>query len=90
MLQGEAVFHGPRGEKRLVAKNDCVLLPANCLYRFHAKEHGEPLVMLRVGCALDPDQYVLARVDADGRAFDGYSERNKEVQYVMHEDKIFD
>lgn len=90
VLQGEAVFHGPRSEQRHVARNDCVLMSANCLYRFHAKEHGETLVMLRIGCALDPDQDVLARVDAEGRAFDGYSERNKEVPYVMHEDKIFD
>lgn len=60
-----------------MAKNDAVLMPANCQYRFNAKENAEPLVMLRIGCALDQDQDVLARVDAEGRPFDGYSEQTR-------------
>lgn len=90
IMQGEAVFYGPRGEKREVGKNDCVLLPAGSFYWFHAKEDGEPLVMLRVGAAIDPDSDVLARVDAEGKPFDGYSEKNKEVPYVLYEDKVFE
>lgn len=90
VMQGQAVFHGPRGEEREIGKNDCVLLPAQSYYRFHAKEDAEPLVMLRIGAAIDPDSDVLARIDADGKPFDGYSERNKEVPFVLHEDRVFE
>jgi mannose-6-phosphate isomerase-like protein (cupin superfamily) len=90
VMQGKAVFYGPRGEKREVGRNDCVLLPAFSLYWFHAKEDAEPLVMLRIGAALDPDKDVLARIDEEGRPFDGYSEKNKEVAYVLDEDRIFE
>lgn len=90
VMQGQAVFYGPRGETREVAKNDCVLLPANAFYWFHAKEDAEPLVMLRIGAALDPDTDVLARIDPEGNPFDGYSERNKEAPYVLHDDRIFE
>lgn len=79
ILQGSAVFYGPRGEERQVARNDCVVIPRHALYRFAADEGGEPLVMLRIGAALDPKADVLARVDADGAPFDGHSEANKEV-----------
>ena len=84
ILQGAATFFGPRGERREAAKNDCVLVPAGALYSFHACE-GEPLVMLRVGAAIDPTTDVLARVDEHGAPFDGYSEKNKEVPVVLDE-----
>lgn len=90
VMQGQAVFYGPRGEKREVSKNDCVLLPANSFYWFHAKEDAESLVLLRIGAALDPESDVLARIDPEGRPFDGYSEKNKETPYVLHEDRIFE
>ncbi|MBL0420732.1 cupin domain-containing protein [Ramlibacter sp. AW1] len=90
VMQGGAVFHGPRGETREVGRNDCVLLPANAYYWFQAKEDGEPLVMLRIGAAIDPDSDVLARVDAEGKPFDGYSEKNKEVPYVLDEERVFE
>ena len=90
VMQGQAVFYGPRGEKREIARNDCVLLPANSLYWFHAKEDAEPLVLLRIGAAIDPDKDVLARIDADGKPFDGYSEKNKETPYVLYADRVFE
>lgn len=90
VLQGGAVFHGPAGEKREVGKNDCVLLPAGTFYWFHAKEDEGELVMLRVGAHIDPDSDVLARIGLDGKPFDGYSEKNKEVPIVLHEDRIFE
>ena len=90
VLQGQATFYGPRGETREVGRNDCVLLPANAYYRFHAREDAEPLVMLRIGAAIDPDANVLARIDAQGKPFDGYSEWNKEVPFVLHEDRVFE
>ncbi|WP_321794889.1 cupin domain-containing protein [Caballeronia sp. J97] len=89
VLQGGATFFGPRGEERSVQKNDCVLVPSGALYSFHANE-GEPLVMLRVGAAIDPTQDVLARVDEHGQPFDGYSEKNKEVEVVLDDASIFE
>ncbi len=89
VLQGGAVFFGPNGEAREVFKNDCVLVPNGALYRFTAKEE-ESLVMLRVGAALDPDADILARVDINNQPFDGYSEKNKEVPYELHENRWFD
>lgn len=89
VMQGEATFYGPRGETRDVAKNDCVLVPAFAYYWFLAKE-GEPLVMLRVGAAIDPDSDILARIDTEGKPFDGYSEKNKEVPYILSEEKCFE
>lgn len=90
ILQGGAVFHGPNDEKREVGKNDCVLLPAGTFYWFHAKEDQEELVMLRIGAHIDPDSDVLARIDLQGQPFDGYSEKNKEVPVVFHEDRVFE
>jgi mannose-6-phosphate isomerase-like protein (cupin superfamily) len=89
VLQGGACFFGPRGETRSVKKNDCVLVPAGAFYAFQADE-GEPLVMLRVGAALDPSSDVLARIDLDGQPFDGYSEKNKEVPIILDESKWFE
>lgn len=90
IMQGAATFYGPRGEAREVARNDCVLLPAGACYRFQAHEDAEPLVMLRVGAAHDPDADILARIDADGRPFDGYSEKNKEVPVVLDPNRLFE
>lgn len=89
VLQGGATFLGPRGETRRVARNDCVLVPAGALYSFQADEE-EPLVMLRVGAAIDPESDVLARIDEHGQPFDGYSEKNKEVPFILDESRIFE
>ncbi|MDX3895567.1 cupin domain-containing protein [Pusillimonas sp.] len=89
VLQGGAVFYGPRGEEREVGKNDCVLVPSGAFYRFTAKEE-EPLVMLRVGAAVDPDSDILARIDIDNKPFDGYSEKNKETPYELYDDRWFE
>ncbi|WP_026131596.1 cupin domain-containing protein [Pandoraea sp. B-6] len=89
VLQGGATFFGPRGETKRVGRNDCVLVPAGALYSFHADE-DEPLVMLRVGAAIDPESDVLARIDEHGQPFDGYSEKNKEVSVILDESRIFD
>lgn len=85
VMQGRAKFFGPNGETREVARNDCVLIPRGALYRFIADEGAEPLVMVRIGAAIDPSQDVLARVDETGAAFDGYSEGNKESAVVLGE-----
>jgi mannose-6-phosphate isomerase-like protein (cupin superfamily) len=89
ILQGAAVFHGPQGETRRVVRNDCVLLPAGTLYKFHAEE-DEPLVMLRVGAWTDPSHDVLARVDDEGQPFGGYTEKNKEGPLELHPTAVFE
>jgi mannose-6-phosphate isomerase-like protein (cupin superfamily) len=89
VLQGGATFFGPRGEERIVEKNDCVLIPCGALYSFHANE-GEQLVMLRVGAAIDPSTDVLARVDEHGAPFDGFSEKNREVPVILEQDLWFE
>jgi mannose-6-phosphate isomerase-like protein (cupin superfamily) len=89
VLQGGASFYGPKGERRDVKKNDCVLVPAGAFYWFQADE-SEPLVMLRIGATLDAAKDVLARIDLEGNPFDGYSEKNKEVPIVLEEDKWFE
>ncbi len=89
IMQGGATFFGPRGEEQRVSKNDCVLLPAGSFYWFQADE-DEPLVMLRIGAALNPNEDVLARIDPDGAPFDGYSEKNKELPVILHNDKWFE
>ncbi|MDO8774435.1 MAG: cupin domain-containing protein [Burkholderiaceae bacterium] len=76
VLQGGATFYGPRDERREVTKHDCVLIPAGAFYRFQAKE-DEPLVLLRVGATLNPEQDVLARIDIDGEPFGGYTKKQR-------------
>ncbi len=88
VLQGEAEFHGPRGETHIVVKHGGILLPRGTLYWF--KAIGEaPLVMLRVGAVTDPTADLLARVDEHGKPFDGYSQANKQVEVQMHEPPMF-
>lgn len=89
VMQGQAVFYGPRGETREVARNDCVLVPAGALYWFHASG-DEPLVLLRVGATLNTAQDVLARVDAEGKPFGGYTKENKELPLVLDEQRVFE
>ena len=89
ILQGAAVFFGPNGETHRVVRNDCVLLPANTFYRFHAEEL-EPLVLLRIGAAVDSAQDVLARIDTDGKPFGGYTAKNKEVPCELHPTAVFE
>lgn len=86
ILQGGATFHGPNGEARHVARNDCVLVPRDSLYWFAADEGAEPLVMARIGATVDASKDVLARVDQLGAPFDGASEANKEVPLILGND----
>ena len=44
ILQGSAVFYGPRGEERHCGLYEGVMLPKGCFYRFQATSE-EPLVM---------------------------------------------
>ena len=46
--------------------------------------------MLRIGAAIDPDGDILARVDLEGKPFNGYSEKNKEVPYELDDNNWFE
>jgi mannose-6-phosphate isomerase-like protein (cupin superfamily) len=53
VLEGSAVFYGPRGEEVNCSKYEAVMLPAGSFYRFNATSE-EPLVLLRVGAKAAP------------------------------------
>lgn len=89
VLQGEAEFHGPEGERRRAGKHDGVLIPRGTFYRFHALG-DEPLVMARIGAVVDPAEDALARIDSAGRSMDGYSATNKQVAVVLDETRWFE
>lgn len=76
VLQGHATFYGPEEESVTFSRNEGILLPRGCTYYFHA-EPGEALVLLRVGCLVDPDQSPWGRVGGDGRPLPGSSKENK-------------
>jgi mannose-6-phosphate isomerase-like protein (cupin superfamily) len=64
VLDGKACFHGPRGEKRTLKRNQGILLPAGSYYWFESVGK-DPLVLLRVGALVDADTPDL-RVMPDG------------------------
>ena len=55
VLGGKACFHGPRGEKRTIKRNQGILLPAGSYYWFESVGK-DPLVLLRVGALVDADK----------------------------------
>jgi mannose-6-phosphate isomerase-like protein (cupin superfamily) len=76
VLQGRADFIGPNDEKRTCEKYEGVIMPAGCYYRFESVGE-EPLVMIRMGFVIDPEQDPLGRIKADGSDFDAYTTENK-------------
>jgi mannose-6-phosphate isomerase-like protein (cupin superfamily) len=64
ILDGKARFHGPRGETRVLKRNEGILLPAGSYYWFESVGK-EPLVLLRVGALVDAETLDL-RVMPDG------------------------
>jgi mannose-6-phosphate isomerase-like protein (cupin superfamily) len=64
VLDGEAQFHGPRGEEKTLKRNDGILLPAGSYYWFETTSE-EPLVILRLG-ACSHDGHPDTRIMDDG------------------------
>jgi quercetin dioxygenase-like cupin family protein len=64
VLDGQACFHGPRGEKKTLKKNDGIFLPASSYYWFE-QVGKDPLVVLRLG-ACTPGGHPDTRVMPDG------------------------
>jgi mannose-6-phosphate isomerase-like protein (cupin superfamily) len=65
VLAGEAQFHGPRGEEKLLAKGEGIFLPKGCFYWFETVSE-EPLVLLRAGGAPGGDAHPDTRIMPDG------------------------
>ena len=82
VLQGRAHFFGPNEEQRTVEALGGVMMPVGTFYRFCAAE-GEPLVMLRVGCAAAPQGSMYDRIGPDGRAMAGDSKENNPLATVL-------
>ena len=82
VLQGEADFYGPKGERKRVKQHDGILLPRGTFYWFKAVGE-EPLVMARIGAVVDAAQDALARIDSDGKPMAGNSSANKYVPAVL-------
>lgn len=89
ILAGRATFYGPKGEKTTLGRNEGILLPRGSLYYFHA-EKGEPLVILRVGCVIDPSRNAWERVGRDGADVPPSSEANKTTATVFYADRAYD
>ena len=64
VLDGRCCFHGPRGEKKMMKKNDGIFLPAGSYYWFE-QVGKDPLVVLRLG-ATKPGGHPDTRVMPDG------------------------
>ena len=64
VLDGKARFHGPRGEKKTLGRNEGILLPAGSYYWFESVGK-DPLVLLRAGAYSEAEKPDL-RVMPDG------------------------
>lgn len=77
VLQGEALFCGPKGEREHLARYRGITIPKGNFYSFNVVS-SENLVMLRFA---SPDHLgdPLARVDAAGRDLDAFVEQAEAV-----------
>ena len=87
ILQGTAIFHGPKGEKKEIGSNEGIMLPAGALYNFTCTS-TEPLVLLRVGSRAHSGD-LRDRVGNDGMPLPGGSKRNKFKPPVYADGKFF-
>jgi mannose-6-phosphate isomerase-like protein (cupin superfamily) len=79
ILAGAAKFFAQEGEIKVLRKNQGILLPRGCFYKFQSCG-DEPLVMLRVGA--EKDKIPATRIGIDGKSLPGKSKANK------HEDGV--
>jgi len=88
LLRGNASFLAPDGRTTTLGANQGIMLPAGTVYSF--KAFGEEnLVLLRIGAVTAADGDPLARVDVEGKPFDGYSAENKRTEVVFDGDRQF-
>ena len=80
VLAGQARFWGTDGEIATLGRNQGILLPKGCYYRFESCA-DEPLVLLRVGARLGKAD--VPRLTPDGRPIPGDSLENKTVPPIV-------
>ncbi|MFB2768934.1 cupin domain-containing protein [Pelatocladus sp. BLCC-F211] len=79
ILAGAAKFSGKEGEVAMLTRNQGILLPKGCYYKFESCG-DEPLVMLRVGA--QKENLEINRIGLNGKSLPGKSKENK------HEDGV--
>ncbi len=87
ILQGQARFWGPDGEIATLGRNEGIMLPRGCYYRFESCA-DEPLVLLRVGARFEKVE--VPRVTPDGRPIPGGSAENKTVPPIVMEGAFYE
>ena len=85
ILQGSAVFYGPRGEERHCGQYEGILLPVGSFYRFQATSE-EPLVLLRTSAKV-PGHH--ERLNVYGDPLPNESKANGRVEVVPIEGKYW-
>jgi len=75
ILDGEGSFYGPNGEKKVLKRNDGLMLPAGTFYHFNSSG-DEPLVLLRVGSRA-AEGNIKKRMGIDGVECQGGTDKNK-------------
>jgi mannose-6-phosphate isomerase-like protein (cupin superfamily) len=73
VLDGAARFSGKDGEIGVLTKNQGIMLPKGCYYKFESCG-DEPLVMLRVGA--QKEEIETYRIGPDGKPLPGKSKEN--------------
>ncbi len=89
VLQGTARFFGHLDESVVLGRNEGILLPRGCFYRF-CGEGGEPLVVLRLGCVVDTSDSPWQRYSIDGKRIYGNDEANNTVVTEFYDDRVFE
>ena len=89
VLAGESTFFGPNGEETKLDRNNGIMLPAGCHYKFRSTAK-EPLVLLRVGCAVNDRADHKTRIGIDGGPLPGKSNANKWKAPVYRPDAYYE
>jgi len=87
ILDGEGSFYGPNGEKKVLKRNDGLMLPAGTFYHFNSSG-DEPLVILRVGSRAH-DGNIKERMGHDGEECRGGTDKNK-FKPPVYSDKYYE
>ena len=87
ILAGQARFWGKDGEIGTLGRNQGIMLPRGCYYRFESCG-AEPLVLLRVGAKTE--RVEVTRIAPDGRPLPGDSLENKTVPPIIMEGAFYE
>ena len=85
VMQGSAVFYGPRGEERECGQYEGILLPKGSFYRFQATSE-EPLVLLRISAKVPG---VKSRTNIYGEPLVNSSKANGQVPMIPLEGQFW-